>query len=227
MNPYKETAIQLRNKGYSYGMIRQQLGISKSTLSDWLRAIPFTPNDEVLKRVGEARLKSAIYNHRLKFENILRMKAEAKHDVGEVSARDLFMLGIGLYLGEGSKSQEQIRIVNSDPLILKLASRWLREFLGLRTEHLRVAVHGYPDHNINEIVDFWAAELNLPVEQFIKTQIDTRQNKSALKRRKLPYGTAHLYVRGGGTLPLGVKNLHRKIIGWIETVMQRIDAGVV
>ncbi|MCX6813548.1 MAG: hypothetical protein NTV77_03690, partial [Candidatus Azambacteria bacterium] len=93
---------------------------------------------------------------------------------------------------------------------------------GVRKEHLRAAVHGYPDHDISEIVNFWSKELHIPIKQFIKTQIDTRQNKSALKRRKLPYGTVHVYVRGGGTLLWGVKNLHRKIMGWIETTIKQV-----
>src|SRR3989344_8621487 len=121
MNPYKKQAIQLRNAGYSYGMIKEKLGISKSTLSDWLNRTPFTPNLEVIKRIGEARLKSALDKHRLKFENIAQMRAIAETDIGKLSQRDLFMLGIGLYLGEGSKSQEEIRVVNADPIIIKLA----------------------------------------------------------------------------------------------------------
>lgn len=222
MNKLKEQSFALRNAGYSYNMIGKKLGIAKSTLSNWLTNIPFIPNAEVLQRVGESKLKSALYKQKIKFENIARMKHEANKEIGNLSSRDILMLGIGLYLGEGSKSQEEVRIVNADPAIIKLGIRWLKEFGGVRKEHLRVIVHGYPDHDINELVEFWSKELNIPIEQFTKTQIDTRLNKSLLKRRKLPYGTAHVYVRGGGTLYLGVKNLHRKIMGWIESSIRQI-----
>ena len=222
MNPLKQNAIKLRKAGYSYNMISKELNIAKSTLSNWLTNIPFVPNKEVLQRVGEAKLKSALYKQRIKFENITRMKDEAAKEVGKLSSRDLFMLGIGLYLGEGSKSHEEVRIVNTDPIIIKLGIKWLMEFGGVRKEHLRVAVHGYPDHDINKLVNFWSKELHIPVKYFIKTQIDTRLNKSTLKRRKLPYGTAHIYVRGGGTLLWGVRNLHRKIMGWIETTTKQV-----
>jgi len=222
MNPLKQNAIKLRKAGYSYNMIGKELNVAKSTLSNWLTNIPFIPNREVFQRIGKSKLKSALYKQKMKFENIARMKREATKEVGTVSLRDLFMLGIGLYLGEGSKSHEEVRITNTDPTIIKLGIRWLKEFGGVRREHLRVAVHGYPDHDINELVNFWSKELHIPVKQFIKTQIDTRPNKSTLKRRKLPYGTAHVYVRGGGTLLWGVKNLHRKIMGWIETTTKQI-----
>jgi len=222
MNPLKQNAIKLRKAGYSYNMISKELNIAKSTLSNWLTNIPFIPNKEVLQRVGEAKLKSALYKQRIKFENIAKMKNEAAKEVGRVSSRDLFMLGIGLYLGEGSKSHEEVRIVNADPTIIKLSINWLTEFGGVHKEHLRVAVHGYPDHDINEIVNFWSKELHIPINHFIKTQIDARLNKSTLKRRKLPYGTAHVYVRGGGTLLGGVRSLHRKIMGWIETTIKQV-----
>jgi len=35
----KQKAIKLRKQGKTYGQIRQELGISKSTLSDWLSNI--------------------------------------------------------------------------------------------------------------------------------------------------------------------------------------------
>ena len=143
-------------------------------------------------------------------------------NVGKLSSRDLFMLGIGIYLGEGSKSQEEIRVVNADPTILRAAIEWLKEFGKVQQQHFRVGVHGYPDHNINELVNFWSKTLNIPTEQFIKTTIDIRENKSNQKKRKLPYGTAHLYIRGGGTLESGVKGLHRKIMGWIGSSIKQI-----
>ncbi|MBI1975312.1 MAG: hypothetical protein HYS57_03055 [Parcubacteria group bacterium] len=203
-------------------MIKGELGLAKSTLSNWLTRIPFTPSQEVIERVGRAKLKSALYKHRQKWDDINRMRLEARRDVGLLSSRDLFMLGIGLYLGEGSKALEEIRVVNSDPLIMKLAIRWLKKFCHLKQRHFKIAVHCYPDNDISKAVNFWSRETRVPVAQFGKTMIDMRQNKSILKKSKLPYGTAHLYVRSGGTLSPGVKSLHRKIMGWIETSTKQI-----
>jgi hypothetical protein len=222
MNTHKEKAIKLRQEGYSYGMIRDKLGVSKSTLCVWLSRVPFIPNKEVIERIGAARVKSALQKQRLKFENIERMKREAAEEIGTLSRRDLLMLGIGLYIGEGSKSQEEIRIVNANPAIMKLAIKWLKEFCGIKQCHLRAAIHGYPDHDVSKLLRFWSRELDLPEKQFIKTSIDIRKEKSDYKKRKLPHGTAHVYVRGGGTLPSGVKGLHRKIMGWIESSVEQV-----
>jgi len=131
MNVLKEKAIKLREAGYSYSMINGKLGIPKATLSNWLAFIRFQPNQEVIEKIGKAKLKSALYKQKLKFENIVAMKIQAAKDIGVLSKRDLFMLGIGLYMGEGSKSFEQVQITNSDPVIIRTAVTWLKTFLNL------------------------------------------------------------------------------------------------
>lgn len=222
MNKIRARAEKLRRLGYSYGMIREKLAVSKSTLSNWLGQIEFNPNSEVIKRVGKARLKSALYKHRSKLQDIERRKREATQDIGELTRRDFFMLGIGVYLGEGSKANEEVKIANSDPIIIKLALRWLKEFCGLERHHFRITLHSYPDVDPKKALKFWSKATTIPIAQFTKTITDNRKNKSLLRRRKLPYGTAHLYVRSGGTILPGVKSLHRKIVGWIENVAKQI-----
>lgn len=217
----RNEALKLRKSGFSYGMIKQKLGVSKSTLSNWLSGIPFTPSEALLDRVGKAKLKSAMYNHKLKMESISRMKTEAREEVGGLSARDIFMLGIGLYLGEGSKSTEEVRVSNADPTIINLGIRWLKDFAGLKDENFGLVVHGYPDHNPRDLKRYWSRKTGIPLTRFGKTIIDRRLNKSVLKNRKLPFGTAHLRIKKG-TSELHVKGLHRKIIGWIDASIEQI-----
>ena len=66
MKSLKEKSINYRKKGYSYNMINQKLGVSKSTLSNWLCKIPYSPNKKVIERVGLAKLKSASFKHNQK-----------------------------------------------------------------------------------------------------------------------------------------------------------------
>lgn len=217
----KQEAIQLRRNGYSYGMIRERLGLSKSTLSNWLTNIAFIPNEEVIKRVGNARLKSALHKQGIKFADIEAMKRQAVAEVGSITPRDLFMLGIGLYIGEGSKATEEIRIVNSDPKVLKLSLKWLREAVRLPMENFQIRVHGYPDTDPGQVKDFWSEALEFPLSQFGKMVIDRRVNKSPLKHGRLPYGTAHLSVRKRNA-DFCLKSLHRRIIGWIDAATDQI-----
>lgn len=217
----KEKAIKYRKQGYSYSMISEELGLAKSTLSNWLKEIPYKPNKEIIKRIGLARVRSAEFKHNQKVTNILKMKRLAKKELGRLTKRDLWLLGIGLYLGDGSKLYERIRVINSDPKIIKLAIAWFKSVCGLKNKNLTPAVHGYPDTDIEETIKYWLKVTGIPRKYFGKTQIDQRKNKSRKKRRKLPYGTLHLTVKSWGRKEFGVA-LHRRIMGWIEAALSQI-----
>ena len=217
----KEKAINYRKRGYSYNMISERLGLVKSTLSDWLREIPFKPNKKLIRRVKLGRLKSAQFKHRQRMTEIEAMRKLAKKELGRLTKRDLWLLGIGLYLGEGSKLYENIRIINSDPEIIKIAVKWFREICNLKKKNFSPAVHLYPDNNVKETINYWSKITGVPPKQFSKTQMDRRGNKSGKKKRKLPYGTLHLQVKSCGKKELG-RSLHRRIMGWIKATLNQI-----
>jgi len=221
----KEKAVYYRKQGYSYNMISEKLGLAKSTLSDWLREIPYNPSEEVKRRIKLGHIKTAQFKHNQRMTDIEKMKKLAKEELGKLTKRDLWLLGIGLYLGEGSKLYERIRIINSDPEIIKLAVKWFREICGLKNENLIPSVHLYPDNNIKGTIKYWSRITGIPETQFAKTQIDRRLNKSGKKKRKLPYGTLHLQIKSCGKKEFGVY-LHRRIIGWIEATLNQMNVRV-
>ncbi len=222
VNELKLKALNLRKSGYSYSLISKKLSVSKSTLSNWLSRELFVPNKEVLKRIGAAKLKSALYKQKQKFNDIAQRTEEAKKEIGKISERDFFMIGLGLYFGEGSKSFEEVKISNANPAIIKVAIKWFQKFCKITAKNIKITVHGYPDTDINKLVRFWSIETLIPKKQFNKVIIDRRSNKSKLKNKKLPYGTVHVYIKRGRTLSVGIKSTHRKIIGWIEAVIKQI-----
>ena len=217
----KEKALVLRKSGWSYNIISQRLGISKSTLCNWLKDVPYKPNEEVAQRIKNGPVKSAIKRHNQKIEAIKHAKKIAASEVGQITERDLFMLGVGLYIGEGSKVYETVRIINSEPEVIKLAMNWFRVACGLKTDNFSIAIHLYPDTPKKEALKFWSSLTGIPIKQFGKTQIDTRDNKSRKKRRQLAHGTAHITIRCNGEKNKGVF-LHRKIMGWIEEIYKQM-----
>ena len=212
-------AFSLRKQGYSYNVIAERTGISKGTLSDWLSEIPFTPNDEVKERIGRARTASIVAQRKRKLKSLELAEVVARKDIGKISKRDLLMLGLGVYIGEGSKTGGITRIVNSDPLIIRLTLRWFREIFGVTVRNFKVRIHLYPDNDIQGTLAHWSKELSIPMEQFQTPHVDTRTGKKAFKRGKLPYGTAHVTVQGLGKPEHGVF-LQRRINAWIEKVMK-------
>jgi hypothetical protein len=191
----------------------------KGTLSYWLMSIPYTPNAHTITAIGNARTKSGQFKNLQKRKTIEAAAQLAEKDVGTISKRDLFMLGLGIYIGEGTKTNDQVRVVNSDPLIIKVVVRWFKEICGLRDENFIARIHAYPNVNISDAQKFWTKTLGIKRIAFHKIQIDTRENKSRKNLQKLPFGTLHLTIRSNGNKEF-VVFLARKIAAWISLVMK-------
>ncbi len=217
MNNLRLQAQKLRDGGYSYSLINKKLGVSKSTLSNWFRDRPFIANNLVLKRVQYGPIKSGEKRHNNKVAQIKELLISGKEELGIISKRDLWMLGLGIYLGEGTKDYDNIRIINSNPDIIKISIKWFKEIIGVTNGNLAIRLHIYPDNNEVSCINFWSKSVGLPFEYFYKSHIDRRKNKTSKKSKKLPFGTAHLIIKANGNNEYGVK-LARRIKGWIYGV---------
>lgn len=222
----RDMALELRRDGFAYSYISEKTGLSKSTLSEWLSGVSYTPNRQTIERVGKAIAASNAQKVRIRLEETEKVRQAAFLDIGKVSKRDLFMFGLGLYLGEGAKTYDITRIVNSDPKVIRLAMEWFYN-LGVMREQFLLTLHLYPDSDVERSLQFWSHTTTIPRSQFGKTQIDRRVNKRKNRAGKLPYGTAHLTVRSLGRKEFGVV-LARKIQAWNDEVARVIkNAGVV
>ncbi len=217
----REEAVKLRKDGNSYNLIRRRVTVSKSTLTVWLRDVPFSPNKEVQNRIRGAALRVSEWSHKNKELSVKTAQRLARKKLGIVSRRDLFLLGLGLYIGEGTKSRGNVRVINSDPRVVSLAVRWFEEIFGLKTKNFSLTIHLYPDNDIEEALNFWAHATGIPRGQFGKVQID-RRKKKLKKRGMLQYGTAQLRVHSRGEKKFGVL-LFRIIIALIDEAYRQND----
>ncbi len=209
----------MRAQGYSYTSISEKIKVSKSTLSNWLGALPYSPNQEMVEKMGRARVASGLAKNRLKLESLNQAHIEAVKDIGKLSQRDIFMLGIGLYIGEGTKTHDIVRVINSNPQVIRFAIRWFKESCGLSQSNFRLRLHVYPDTNIEKSIEFWSKATAIPKGQFQVAQVDRRKDKKTVNKGKLPYGTAHLSMRSNGNKRFG-RFFFRKINAWIEEVLK-------
>lgn len=220
----KDKALFLRKEGYSYKHIAEKTGFSKSTLSDWLGALPYTPNVYTISVIGKARAASGAKKSEIKRASIKAARQEAIKQLGRVTQRDLYMFGLGLYLGEGSKTNSIVRVVNSDPQVIQLAISWFVS-QGIPKKNFFVTLHVYPDSNAEDSLRFWSKITTLPRHQFGKIQVDRRSNKKTSNLGKLPYGTAHMTVRSGGDKKLGAF-LARKIQASVDEIAKQRGCGL-
>lgn len=175
----------------SYSQIKGKLNVSKSTLSGWLHDFPLSK-----KRIRELRADSPIRIER--YRNTMRAKKEVRlkevykkvsEDIGNFSRRDLFLSGLFLYWGEGTKAQNSSTILtNTNPAMLKFFIQWL-EFLGIRRKRLKVKLHLYSNMNIKKSLDFWSKELRIPLNQFRKSYIKKTKLESRTYNNGFGKGT--------------------------------------
>lgn len=219
MNNLKSAATKLRDDGYSYSFISERLGIAKSTLSNWFRDRPFMPNHDTLQRVKVGQAKYGLARKKQRVQETQTLLDRGLREIGNVSQRDLWMIGLGVWLGEGSKTVEQIRLANSDPAVIKLWLRWLREVCELKDANITARMHLYLDGDEQVCMQYWQAVTGLHTSAFRKTQFDTRSSKATGKKGKLPYGTLHISVIAAGNPEYGVR-LYRRMMGWVSAILR-------
>ncbi len=197
-------AVELREAGRSVNEIAEELGVSKSTAYLWVRHIPIDEAERARRRrerakEGPHRQWSAYRERR----DCLRSDAhaEAASVVGELSDRDLLLLGAAIYWCEGGKSKpwrldERVIFVNSDPLLVGLFLRFL-EAQGRDRDSVsyRVSIHESADHEA--AVAWWVERLALPRERFQRTTLKARaQDQAAQHLDGLPRLPHHLCAEG-------------------------------
>jgi hypothetical protein len=169
----KQKAIALRKRGYSYTQIREQLTVSKSTLSLWLKDLPLSKS-----RIDSLRGKNPQRIER--FQNTMRAKREALEsnvfskvgkELGMLSKREKIIAGLFLYWGEGTKAAPcTTAVTNTDPDALKFFVHWLGLF-GIKAGQLKVVLHLYKDMDAQKEMKFWSTYLDIPISRFRKPYI--------------------------------------------------------
>ena len=197
----KEKARKLRAQGKSYSEIKHVLGISKSTLSGWLNDMPLSSKQiRQLRDLNPQRIERFRETMRKKREQRLQSVYEqVRKDIGSLSRRDLFIAGLYLYWGEGTKSdQSSIGVANTDPAVIRAFIHWM-EIMRIPKDKIRVRLHLYTDMNIKQESLYWSKELDMPLKQFRKPYV---KNSSLAG---LTYKTGH----GHGTCNLRFGNVAR------------------
>ncbi|MDB5245243.1 MAG: hypothetical protein JWN90_348 [Parcubacteria group bacterium] len=200
----KEEAFRLRLEGKSYNEIRKLLGIrSKSTLGVWFKELTLTPQAaSLLKRNIDLATKrkllafNANRSERIRLEN-LEARRKGSLEVGQLSKRDLFILGIALYWGEGTKSEgnssyNSLSFSNSDPEMIEVFLKFLREIIHVPENKIRGNMHIYESIDVTTAKKFWSICTKLPIEQFTASYQVSKAGKGI--RKTLPYGTLNVRV---------------------------------
>lgn len=203
----KQKAVILRRQGKSIKEVAKQLGVSSGSVGSWVRDITLTHKQRL--RLHErwvsagfrGRIKGAEANKAKKQERINSAEKEAKLKIKELTKDNLFFLGLGLYWGEGSKSElsKSLAVTNSDPRVIQMAMRWFTDCFSVEKSRFMPQVFISSTHKKREeiILRFWVRALRLPRKQFRKT-VFLEKGKKVYENHNMYYGVLTLRVAKGG-----------------------------
>jgi hypothetical protein len=214
----KKISIDLRSKGYSINDICEKTGFAKGSVSSWVRNVILTSEQrQLLSKKGqkldiiEKRRITRLANENLKKSKAIEL---AGKDIGSISKRELFLIGIALYWAEGRKAKGGIvSFSNGDPRTIKLMMSFFRDICSVSDSKFRGHIHIHPHLDSSESEKYWSRVSSIPLNQFYKTYC--KPNKSSQsKKDSLPYGTFDIYICD--------TSLFLKISGWIQGICQNL-----
>ena len=160
----RQQARRLRRTGLPLAEIAALLGVSKSSVSLWVRDVPFDP----LPRPARGRRRSPNSLQRRKQSEIDRLLREGQARIGRLSEREFLVAGVALYAGEGSKGDGSVLFTNSDPRLIAFFCSWLRHFFPIDESRLRVRLYLHQGLDLDVAIAHWSALTGIPESQFVK-----------------------------------------------------------
>jgi transcriptional regulator with XRE-family HTH domain len=177
-----------REEGESMKRIARRVGVSVSSVSLWVRDIELSAEQraELGNKVSGGWSANAIAAR--------QRRSESQREGRERMRRSdcMFVAGCMLFWAEGDKSRNSVRMANSDPALLRVFVRFLRECYGAPIDRIRITCNLFADHIERqcEIEQFWLDELGLPRSCLLPSVVNVYSKYSQKKRKnKLPYGT--------------------------------------
>lgn len=212
----QERARELRAQAWTLNEIVAELGVSKSSVSLWVRDVDF---DEEA-RAERARTNFVNGNHgarrrgpnrlaRAKQAEIGRLLEEGKERIGKLSDRDLLIAGTALYAGEGSKRDGVVTFANSDPRMIALFLSWLRRFFDVDESRLRMRLYLHQGLDLEAAIDFWSRLTDIPKSQFGKPY--RAAPDPSIRRVKHPMGCPGVTY--------GCSRTHRAVMGLVHALL--------
>jgi AcrR family transcriptional regulator len=216
----RDAARELRCRGLDYRRIAAELGVSKSSVSLWVRDLPRPPRlsaEECRKRHAEAvrRYWDAERPARAASRNAIRLAAIAQ--AGLLSNREILIAGAIAYWCEGSKNKphrrwDRVAFINSDPALISFFLRFL-DAAGIERDRLIFRVYIHQNADIEAAETFWLDAVKTSPAQFRKTTLK-KHNPATIRRN-----TGENYH---GCLRIDVQrsaDLYGKIEGWAAAAM--------
>lgn len=214
-------ARELRGQGLDYKRIAAELGVSKSSVSLWVRDLPRPERlsyEECRKRqdAAVAAYWAAERPRREAYRESI--KATASHELKRLTHREILIAGAIAYWCEGAKNKpgrprcDRVIFTNSDPAMIRFFIRFL-DVAGVERKDLvhRLQIHETAD--VEAAQRYWLEVTGADPAQF---------RRPSLKRHKPATNRTNVGENYHGCLRIEVRRsleLFQRIEGWAQAVM--------
>ena len=154
-------ARRLRGEGKTLLEIAQVLHVSKSSVSLWVRDVPFTPSK---RRYGPQRRPHPWQEAKLR--ELHQLNVLGRHLIGVLPEHSFLAAGAALYAAEGSKADGKVVFSNTDPAMVEFFCRWLRYVFTIDEARLRTRVYLHQGLDLDAAETFWSSVTGIPRDQF-------------------------------------------------------------
>ena len=209
----QDKAIKLRKKGLSYGEIKKQINVAKSSLSLWLKHVELKPEHRArlyTKHIQFLNLGSQSQKERRAREVTEIIKNAEEEITCPLSVDTHRLMGAALYWAEGSKNG-LCQITNSDPHLICFMVNWIEKMFSITSDRLKARLNIYPQQNERQIKKFWSELTGIPIERFGKSFV--KPLSTGFKKNNLYYGTIKIEI------PKSI-NIKHRIFGWVNAVLK-------
>jgi hypothetical protein len=198
----QEKARLLRAEGRKLADIAETLGVSKSSVSVWVRDVEFEPRP---RRASAHRRPHA--QHVAKLAEIAECDRLGVARIGALSDDAFHAAGAALYAGEGAK--RQLLFANTDPRMVRFFCAWLRRYFTIEEPRLRMRVYLHENLDIDTAEALWSDITKIPRSQFRAPY----RAKSDNTRRK----TKH--ENGCADVSYSCARTHREVMGVVRALL--------
>ncbi|MDP3954488.1 MAG: hypothetical protein Q8Q06_03685 [bacterium] len=221
----KKLARKLRRQGFSYSEIKKQVLVPKTTLAYWLRNIKLS--EEQTGRLKKKRTDAARAGSRKKtlrtLEQIREIQKISVSDIGKISKRELWLMGLMLYWRErflnknDSDMQRGVRFTSSDSNLIKLFLKWLQDIGGLTKEEILFDIFMARSRSkkTNNAIAHWSGITGFPEKDFTRIYFQKIRIKKTKRQtiKNSQNGLLRIRVRASSMLA-------RQISGWISGIQR-------
>lgn len=174
----KHLAAKLRRAGKSYNYISKELLVPKSTLSYWFSHTPWSKKikvglEEKARWIAKKRLLRIIETRNEMWREWREgHRIRAIKEFPKLKNDPLFLAGVMLYWSEGDNGIRggNARLTNTDPRMVKTFINFGLKVCKIPKEKIKIGLILYPDIKEKRCKTLWSKYLDIPENQFHKTQ---------------------------------------------------------